>query len=84
MFRNRYISFNPHHSFIRHRHGKISLQLLNERNVFENIYGNDNYMEYELGENNNELDEPDLNEYELDEYDELDEENGPEGIYHNI
>jgi len=80
MFRNRYISFNPHHSFIRRRHGKISLQLLNDRNTFENIYGNDNYMEYEPGENNNELDEPDLNEYELDEYDEFDEENGPDDV----
>src|SRR5947199_9722198 len=72
MFRNRYISFNPHHSFIRQRCGKISLQLPNER---ENIYGNSDYhMEYELSENNSELDAPDLNEHELDEHDEFDEE----------
>ena len=67
MFRNHYTSFNPHHTYIRRCHGKtnkISLQLSNERNVSE-----DTPIEDEPGENNNELDEPELNEDdELNDY----------------
>ncbi|CAB5383752.1 unnamed protein product [Rhizophagus irregularis] len=59
MFRNRYTSFNPHHTYIRHRHNKInkvSLQISNERNVSE-----DTPMENEL---DTEFEEHRLNEYD--------------------
>ncbi|CAB4435243.1 unnamed protein product [Rhizophagus irregularis] len=90
MFRSRYISFNPHRIYIRHRHSKInkiSSQISNKRNVSEDIYMEDEPGEEldetssnkynELGNEDELDDEGELDEYELDEEDEPDDEDEP-------
>ncbi|CAG8703935.1 2431_t:CDS:2 [Rhizophagus irregularis] len=70
MFRSRYISFNPHRIYIRHRHSKInkiSSQISNERNVSEDIH-----MEDESGEELDETSSNKYNELESEELDDLD------------